>query len=442
MDGYREPEFFLSTGDPQELTDNCVEYLLEISAAAQSVKTARFAPYSEDLAEKIEQETDGGMLKELQALKRKLDLYTAQLPCFGWSSSRFDILLLRSFLFKSFENFGLKTEIIIKKGTSYLLLATDRLVFKDMQSLVSPTASYANWLISVQIAGAAKSVFPFTWFDSLSKLAETRLPHRSLWTNNLKNKKLSDDDWNDVNRVWTEQNMTTMADFLRFYNNGDVSHFVLGVEKQREFWVSEGICMLTDGVSLSGLSLRFMDKYLPSDRYFALPRKEDYSFVRRLRKSICGGLSQVFHRIHVSGVTRIRRNLPTLCRSIQGYDFNSLYLTEMGMPMPHGIPYIWTAVEDETGRFFHRDTALPNSVSAKEVSSTCLLCSSFSEVCPRFIRAYFQLEWLSYESWSRNIRIQHYLSAKRQYRIPGSKWRADGFIPGNPGTVMEFNGCW
>jgi len=112
-------------------------------------------------------------------------------------------------------------------------------------------ASYANWLSSLQIEGAVKSVFPFLWFDSLNKLTETSLPDRSLWTNNLKNKKLSDSDWNGVNRVWLEQNMTTMADFLRFYNNGDVSHFVLGVEKQRQFWVSEDICMLTPSKEMS-----------------------------------------------------------------------------------------------------------------------------------------------------------------------------------------------
>ena len=47
------------------------------------------------------------------------------------------------------------------------------------------------------------------------------------------------------------------------------------------------------------------------------------------------------------------------------------------------------------------------------------------------------MEWLSYESWKRQKRIQHYLSDKKQRQI--GRYRVDGFLP--PNICFEFNGC-
>ena len=237
-----------------------------------------------------------------------------------------------------------------------------------------------------------------------------------------------------------------------YYNNCDVDFFVQGVNIQREFWRGLGICMICDGISLSGLAMRIFDKHLAPDTYIALPARSDYRFARTLRKSIvnnyirlhvyffclrlqygttfssvfqCGGLAQVFHRVHIAGVTRLKGS-DRLCETIEGYDFNSLYLTELGMPMPLGVPFEWRRPSEDDRPFrgrtrvsgddqtFQRRPVLPASVSLAE------------------------LEWLSWESWRRQIRIRHYLSCRRQLRVGESRYRVDGAAL--PNLLFEFHG--
>ncbi len=121
----------------------------------------------------------------------------------------------------------------------------------------------------------------------------------------------------------------------------------------------------------------------------------------------------MFHRIHIADVTRLKGS-NKLCKTIEGYDFNSLYLTELGMEMPFGVPFEWRRSE-ESGRLFNRRTMLPKSVSLAE------------------------LEWLSWESWRRKVRIRHYLSCRRQFRVGESNYRVDGALL--PNLLFEFHGC-
>ncbi len=364
--GYREPKFFLSSGDPQDLVEQCLDYLLEISGETRRLLSREFDQPLQRLEEKILLETDAKVEKHLQSVKEKLDRWISQLHVFGWNSRGFDLPLLRSYLFSSFKRRGVKVQNILKKSTSYLLLAVEDLKFLDMQSLISPHASYSEWLKSLEIPDAEKSFFPFGWFDSLEKLEQRQLPPRELWTNDLKAQPLTDAEWGEIENAWKSESMKTMKDFLKYYNNKDVSHFVDGVIKQKKFWEEYGICMITDAVSLSGLAFRLFNHFLPPDTYFALPRKEDYNFIRLLRLSVCGGLAQVFRRLHVSGVTRIR-NGPQIFRSLEGWDANSLYLTELGQEMPVGVPYEWRPCGIDAG-YFKRKCLLPDSVSLREVS--------------------------------------------------------------------------
>ena len=84
------------------------------------------------------------------------------------------------------------------------------------------------------------------------------------------------------------EKLKSMKCFLQYYNNKDVSHFIQGIKKQQEFWKEQKICMISDAVSLSGLSLKLFDKHIPCDVYFGLPQKNEENFIRYLRLSICG----------------------------------------------------------------------------------------------------------------------------------------------------------
>lgn len=83
--------------------------------------------------------------------------------------------------------------------------------------------------------------------------------------------------------------------------------------------------------------------------------------------------------------------------------------------MPINVSYEWKPVTKNNQSVFRKRCVLPNSVSLRE------------------------LEWLSYESWKRGKRIEHYLSVKRQRQIGSAKYRVDGFLP--PNLCFEFHGC-
>ena len=214
MPGFQEARFLLSTGDPQELTDRFVRYLSEISAAAKALLESRLEPVFAELDGLIHKQSDRVRLQELEELRRRLEDRSQRLHVFGWNSRGFDVPMLRVYLMRCFAGRGWPVLNVIKRQNSYLVLEVESLKFLDMQAMISPEASYDGWLQSLKIPGLAKSRFPFTWFDSLEKLAETRLPDRKFWRNDLKNTPLTDAEWSGVGQVWVERGMGTMRDFL------------------------------------------------------------------------------------------------------------------------------------------------------------------------------------------------------------------------------------
>ncbi len=224
--GFQEAKFFLSNGDPQELTDRFVQYISEISLGARELLEKRLEPVFEKLDFMLEKEMDRACLKQLNRLRELLERRTKRLHVFGWNSRGFDVPMLRLYLMKCFADRGWPVLKLIKKQNSYLMLEVERLKFLDMQSMIAPHASYDGWLQSLKIEGLAKSRFPFTWFDSLEKLSETQLPDRELWRNDLKNTPLTDSEWAGVVGAWNDRNMTTMKDFL-----GEEKLLILGTRK-------------------------------------------------------------------------------------------------------------------------------------------------------------------------------------------------------------------
>ena len=69
-------------------------------------------------------------------------------------------------------------------------------------------------------------VFPYTYFNSLSKLQETSLPAREAFRNDLNGEECSSDEYQFAQRAWQKANCTNFGDYLLLYLKLDVVHFV------------------------------------------------------------------------------------------------------------------------------------------------------------------------------------------------------------------------
>ena len=78
-----------------------------------------------------------------------------------------------------------------------------------------------------------KGVFPNN-FDSNDKINETELPSHDEFFSKMKNKNITDDEYDVCINTWKDNKMKTLKDFLEWYNNLDVLPFVEAIEKMKD----------------------------------------------------------------------------------------------------------------------------------------------------------------------------------------------------------------
>ena len=128
--------------------------------------------------------------------------------------------------------------------------------------------------------------------------------------------------------------------------------------------------------SISGVARLLMIKKISKNTFFCVCSKRLADLYKRMREALTGGLSIVFTRMAVSGVTKIRPHQvenPEICQQILGIDSNFLYLA---------------------------------SISGKCLTGFFCVYSEESHISPDPCSK-SSLQWLSYISAQRNIFIQH-----------------------------------
>jgi len=121
--------------------------------------------------------------------------------------------------------------------------------------------------------------------------------------------------------------MSTMRDFLDWYNNKDVEPMLQAIDKMFIYYQNQRLDMFKDGISVPGLTLKYMFQDLPN--YFTIPDKRNNDLHRLLKENIVGGPSIVFHRYHERNVTTIRPagyDDPIQCKKIIGFDANVVFM--------------------------------------------------------------------------------------------------------------------
>ena len=290
-----------------------------------------------------------------------------------------------------------------------MCLKTNFLKFLDITNYMAPGFSYDQFLKAYECE-QTKGFFPYEWIDGLDKLNEASLPPHEAFYSTLKNQNISAEEYRYCQQVWEENQMITVNDFLVWYNNLDVLPFLEAVEKMSAFWQERKIDMFKDGISVPGLTLKYLFSFLDEQTYFSLFDQGNSDLYHLIKDNNTGGPSIIFHRYHEAGKTKLREaekgEAAKLCQKIVGYDANALYLWAIMQDMPTGS-YTRRLVED----------------NFKPKSSIKMA-----------------IEWVEWVAHKERIHIRHQLN-NTEKRIGDRKLPVDGFNAQTQ-TVYQFHGCF
>ena len=226
-----------------------------------------------------------------------------------------------------------------------------------------------------------KLVFPYEWFDSFEKLNHKGPVKYEDFFSSLKGRNISQEEYQNFCDEFHKRGGEAMKDWLKEYNLADVKPFIEALEKTREQYYPDEIDLLKDAVSIPGISMMYVlnealkrkkysepDLFAPGDpckckcKDDCVEKKcKDCKQTRKdckihtkneayemLKKGMVGGPSIIFCRYAEAGISQIRSNTEAdgkTCRTVLGFDANSLYLFCSGQEMPCGKEKV-----------FHRDS--------------------------------------------------------------------------------------
>ena len=218
-----------------------------------------------------------------------------QLPVIGFNSGKYDLNAINQFLIPYFlstskteeleekeeeekeqgdkekeeENDDIGSFFVIKRNNTFMCLSTDQLKFLDMTNYIAPGFSYDKYLKAYGCE-FMKGHFPYEYMDCLEGLDDNTLPSKETFFIRLKNEGISDEDYVSCQEAWRDNGMTTLRDFLVWYNNRHVVPFLQAIDRQFAFYQQRGIHMFKQGISVPGLTLLYLFNDLPEKPYFTI----------------------------------------------------------------------------------------------------------------------------------------------------------------------------
>ena len=411
--GYEPAQCYVTDGDSDKLVADMMDHLTAISDAAYESLLPLYADVLEELKtrkeawdeEEEEEENGKKTVNPCKTLEKQLQTWLRQLPVIGFNSGHYDLNVVKKFFIPYMLKGNDKTRFVIKRQNTFMCFSTTNLKFLDVTQYLAPGVSYDKYLKAYGCE-LQKGHFPYEYMDGIGKLEDRALPPQAAFYSQLKSEEISDADYARCQAVWHDNQMTTMRDYLIWYNNRDVTPFLEAIAKQFTFYCDRGIDMFKDGISVPGLSLLYLFSNLPKDTFFTVFNNTNKDAHKLVKDNIVGGPAIIFHRYHEKGITKIRGG-SELCRKIVGYDANALYLWALMQDMPTGW---YVRRREENG--FRPQQAQPYGQMA--------------------------IQWLTRESDRTGCTIRHQGNGreKRIGKLPVDGWCAE------TRTAYQFHGCF
>jgi hypothetical protein len=148
-------------------------------------------------------------------------------------------------------------------------------------------------------------------------LKESTIPDRKWFYNRLNSTQIDEQIYLSIKNKYS-----TVYELLEDYNNQDVVPAIQATKKLVKFFKDIDLDVHKDGISISGLSLKYLWKVKDEEAEFRL-FKGNEELYHKYRSNLVGGPSIVFNHYQERDKTKIRD--VKSCKSIQGFDANSLY---------------------------------------------------------------------------------------------------------------------
>lgn len=380
--GYEKKCFVRKSSDKTaeaELVESFVNYLDTLYWKKQEYLRCHFK--IDEIEEKLLQEfamfkARNAVFHEYKSLWRYKNYIKSirQLPIFGFNSGKFDLPVISGPLFNILTERGEKPNII-KKGSSYFSVETSQFIFKDVLSFTAP-CGLDKFLRSWQ-APQVKSIWPYSFFGSVEEIQNCRkFPEYECFQNQLNPKKTPSIE--DYERAKAEferrqklnsgdpEKMETMVDWLRYYNELDVSPLIRAIENCFASYKKYFHVRPYQAYSLPSLASQAMFGFMnPSHPLIFSFHENAKEIHKKFRDSIFGGLVNVYKRhivtddsIECSPVARHAPNGEPYTNYLL-LDFTSMYLSTQMKEMPAGPSIIWTR-SSNTDRF-RKKVSIPNT---------------------------------------------------------------------------------
>ncbi|CAG5104401.1 Oidioi.mRNA.OKI2018_I69.chr1.g1235.t1.cds [Oikopleura dioica] len=340
-------KFIMRKGDSSIHAENMVEeFVLTIEGLTMSPEMSLPPAFSVALEKLYGLTNSEENLKEkmkLQSLLNELKRYCS-MDIYGFNSAKFDCNVLAPYLIPLLQKRYSKSFNVIKKGSSFFSISTDKFAFKDAMLFGSPIG-LAKYLEQAGI-GETKSIWPYELFHSISEIETCHeFPDYDCFFSHLKNVNIDHDLYLEEKGKFEEMKrnnpQTSMVDWLQNYNMLDVNPFARAIESQfkvffKAFKVDPSLCFSLPKYAMICL-FNYYSKTAPFSYSFGITSTEEHEL---FRSNIIGGLVNVFSRY-----TELRDDVPAPKNAkyapngdrftkITFLDFNALYLYAQNQEMP------------------------------------------------------------------------------------------------------------
>ena len=127
----------------------------------------------------LEMDENGGLLskhmKSLENLYGKFEGYSKELAVFGFNSVRYNIKLIKRYLFKELCEYDQQPFFTVKKYGKYPCIKTDYFKFMDILQFLAPGYNLKSFFKTFGVS-EQKGFFPYDYFTHADHLDETTLP--------------------------------------------------------------------------------------------------------------------------------------------------------------------------------------------------------------------------------------------------------------------------
>ena len=246
-----------------------LEYLNEIHLTAKELVEQKLNYVREKLDELMlswaEQEAEDVnlyvkiMRSKIEQISNKFDSYCSQLPVLGFNSGKYDLNLTKRYICRHLHMEEKENTYTIKKNNAYFCVANNDFVFLDITNFLSPGTSYSSFLKAFEIE-EQKGFFPYDYLDHPDKLNDTRLPAYEDFFSEIKGENVlgNRENYAMIQKIWKDNNMETMKNYLEYYNLLDVVPFVEAVDKLQNMYTEKSVDMFKSAFSVPGIARQLL----------------------------------------------------------------------------------------------------------------------------------------------------------------------------------------